>query len=560
LNILTGMQRTVPRRQEATSAEQVFPASTDMGRLCREHDWAATPLGPVDEWPQSLKTAAGMVVRQGIAQSICWGPELLQIYNDAYRVILGDKHPAALGRPVLWTWAEIERDIRPLFERVMGGETVYFEDLRLEVVRFGEKQKAFFTFSYSPVIGEEGTVAGVLVNCFETTDQVRARSVQRDRDRLLAELELERARLASVFEDAPAFLAVLHGPQHVFALANAEYQVLVGHRELIGRPIREAVPEAAEQGFAELLDGVFATGKSYVGREASVRVVRAAGEPAEERFVDFVYAPLVEADGSVTGVIVHGTDVTAHVLARREAESARKEAELANRAKGDFLAAMSHELRTPLNAIAGYVELLQLGIHGDLTDEQRTSLARVRANQQHLLRLINDVLAFAKVEAGQLELDLTSFDAAELLDTILPLVAPQAAAKRIDFGVDECPPGLMAVGDLERVRQILLNLVGNAIKFTPPGGRVTLSCHPAGSCVTFRVRDNGPGIAIDQQQSIFDPFVQVERRLSNPREGVGLGLAISADLARAMDGSITVESTLGEGSTFTLELPSAAPA
>jgi hypothetical protein len=179
------MPHTVPRRQEATPAEQVFPASTDMGRLCRAHDWAATPLGPVDEWPQSLKTVAGLVVRQGIAQAICWGPELLQIYNDAYRVILGDKHPAALGRPVLWTWTEIERDIRPLFERVMSGETVYFENLRLEVVRFGELQETFFTFSYSPVLGEEGTVAGVLVNCFETTDQVHAQEMQRERHQLL---------------------------------------------------------------------------------------------------------------------------------------------------------------------------------------------------------------------------------------------------------------------------------------------------------------------------------------------------------------------------------------
>ncbi|HEX5971045.1 MAG TPA: ATP-binding protein, partial [Gemmatimonadaceae bacterium] len=329
------------------------------------------------------------------------------------------------------------------------------------------------------------------------------------------------------------------------------------HRELIGRPIREALPEVVGQGFAELLDNVFQTGKSYVGREAAVRILRAPGEPAEERFVDFVYAPLLGADGRATGVIVHGTDVTAHVLARREAESARKEAELANRAKGDFLAAMSHELRTPLNAIAGYVELMQLGIQGDVTEAQRTSLARVRANQQHLLRLINDVLAFAKVEAGQLELDLEPFDAAELLDTIFPLIAPQAAAKRIDFSVVDCPPGLMAVGDLERVRQILLNLVGNAIKFTPPGGKVTLSCGHPDARVAFAVCDNGPGIAIGQQRSIFDPFMQVERRLSNPREGVGLGLAISADLARAMNGSITVESTLGEGSTFTLELPRA---
>jgi PAS domain S-box-containing protein len=367
---------------------------------------------------------------------------------------------------------------------------------------------------------------------------------------------VERARLENEFDRAPTYLAVLHGPEHVFTLANEAYGELVGHRDLLGRAARDALPEVVEQGFITLLDRVLETGEPYVGREVAVSLARSS-DGVEERFVDFVYIPMVEADGTRSGVIAHGTDVTEHVLARREAESARKDAELANRAKSDFLAAMSHELRTPLNAIAGYVELMQLGIQGEVTDAQRTSLARVRANQQHLLRLINDVLAFAKVEAGQLELDLTPFDAAELLDTILPLVAPQAAAKRIDFAVDECPPGLMATGDLERVRQILLNLVGNAIKFTPPDGTVRLSCRVAGECVAFSVRDNGPGIPDDQQRSIFDPFVQVERRLSNPREGVGLGLAISADLARAMDGSITVESTLGEGSTFTLELPRA---
>ena len=548
---------SAPHMTASTAAAQVFPATSDMGRMCREMDWSTTPLGPVDAWSEGLRTAAGMVVRQGIAQALCWGPELLQIYNDAYRVILGDKHPAALGRPVLRTWAEIERDIKPLFDRVLGGETVYFEDLRLEVVRFGEVQEAFFTFSYSPVVVEDGRVGGVLVNCFETTNQVHARAVQRDRDRLLAELEVERARLENVFEGAPAFLAVLHGPDYVITLANAAYEQLVGERDLLGRPLRDAIPEVVEQGFVALLDQVMASGEPFIGREVPVVLARARGGASEERFVDFVYSPLKEADGSRSGVIVHGTDVTDHVLARREAESARQEAELANRAKSDFLAAMSHELRTPLNAIGGYVELMELGIHGAVTDAQRMSLARVRTNQQHLLRLINDVLAFAKVEAGQLELDLAPFDAVELLDTILPLIAPQAAARRIDFAVEECQHGAEAVGDLERVRQVLLNLVGNAIKFTPAGGTVTLSCRAAGECVAFAVHDTGPGIAEEKQRSIFDPFMQVERRLSNPREGVGLGLAISADLARAMGGAITVRSALGEGSTFTLELPRA---
>ena len=144
-----------------------------------------------------------------------------------------------------------------------------------------------------------------------------------------------------------------------------------------------------------------------------------------------------------------------------------------------------------------------------------------------------------------------------MLDTILPLIAPQAEAKRIALSVEPCEPDIHAQGDVERVRQVLLNLVGNAIKFTPADGAVALSCSRRGENVAFQVSDNGPGIAEDQQKSIFDPFIQVERRLSNPHEGVGLGLAISHDLAEAMGGTLTVTSTLGEGSTFTLELPRA---
>ena len=552
-----------------SEAEFVFPATSEMGRLCREKDWAASPLGPVEQWPQSLKTAAGMVIRQGIAQNLCWGPDLLQIYNDAYRVIMGDKHPAGLGRSVLWSWAEIRQDIEPLFERVQQGETVYFEDLLLRVQRRGVLEEAYFTFSYSPVIVESGEVGGTLINCYETTEQVRGRAIQAERDRLLGELQVERERLEYVFKRAPAFLAVVRGPDHVFELANDAYYQLVGHRQLIGRPVREALPEVVDQGFVALLDRILETGEPFLGRELPIQLARTPGNPPEERFVDFSYLPLLEADGTLSGVIAHGADVTEPVIARREverllqesesarseAEAARAEAETANRAKADFLASMSHELRTPLNAIGGYVDLLELGIHGPVTDAQRAALDRVKVSQRHLLTLINDVLAFAKLEAGQIELDVRPLVACDLLSSVEPLVAPLAETKGIALSVKDCDPTLQIAGDEERVRQILLNLVGNAIKFTPEGGWVLLTCDRNGNGADIRVRDNGPGIPLEKQESIFDPFVQVDRRFSNPREGVGLGLAISRDLARAMRGELSVDSAPGEGSTFTLRLP-----
>jgi signal transduction histidine kinase len=193
-------------------------------------------------------------------------------------------------------------------------------------------------------------------------------------------------------------------------------------------------------------------------------------------------------------------------------------------------------------------------VHGPLTDTQRNALTRVTANQRHLLTLINDVLAFAKLEAGQVEFDLRPLLVADLLASMDPLVAALAHAKGIALSIQDGASPLRLIGDEERVRQILLNLVGNAIKYTPEGGWVVLTGESDGMEVAIRVRDNGPGISPEQQQQIFDPFVQVDRRLNHPQEGVGLGLAISRDLARAMGGDLHVESTPGEGSAFTLRL------
>jgi signal transduction histidine kinase len=568
--------------ETALQDRSIFPNQTEMGRLCQQMDWSDTPLGPVSDWPHSLKTAVGMVLRQGIAQNLCWGGELIQIYNDAYRVIMGGKHPEGLGRSVLFSWEEIAGEIAPLMDRVMAGETVYFEDMLLRVRRSGSLEDAYFTFSYSPVIVESGEVGGVLINCYETTEQVRATSLQQERDQLFSELQVERARLEYVFQQAPTFLAVLRGPTHVFHLVNDAYLQLVGHREILGQPVRKALPEVVDQGFIQLLDGVLETGEPFLARELPVRLARKPGAPPEQRFIDLTYLPLNEVDGTRSGIIAHGMDVTEPVIARREverllreseierseaesargeaeaaraeAESARMEAEDANRAKADFLASMSHELRTPLNAIGGYVDLIEMGIHGPVTPAQEVALGRVRVSQQHLLRLINDVLAFAKLEAGQIDVRVNRLPACDLLSNVEPLLAPQAKAAEIELSIGPCDRSLVVLGDEERVLQILLNLVGNAIKFTPPGGQVQLACDRRPDGIYFSVADDGPGIEPEKQRTIFDPFVQINRRLSNPGDGIGLGLAISRDLARAMNGEIILESTPGEGSVFSLRL------
>jgi len=241
-----------------------------------------------------------------------------------------------------------------------------------------------------------------------------------------------------------------------------------------------------------------------------------------------------------------------------EIEHRRNEADVANRTKTEFLAAMSHELRTPLNAIAGYVQLLMLGVRGPLTDEQAIDLGRIQRSQQHLLSLINDILNFSRLEAGAVTYEIGSVPLGSVLEAATSMISLQAAAKQITLTLEPCPPTMRALADDSKLEQVLLNLLSNAVKFTQRGGHVSIRCEAADDHVLTRVQDDGPGIPADRLADIFEPFVQLDRALGNPREGVGLGLAISRDLARGMQGDLTVESIPGKGSTFTVSLKRAA--
>ena len=573
------------------------------------------------------------------------------------------------------------------------------------------------------------------------SDRSAAKAAERERERLMHALDLERSRLATVFAGSPSILAMVRGPDHVLEIANDAYLNLIGRPDAVGKPLLEAVTELRGQGFDKLLDAVVATGEPYVGREVAIGVAPAAGAPVEERFFDFVYLPITEPDGSRSGVIAHGNDVTEQVRARREAErardradrlqaltaalagaqtvqdvaaiivaaageatgastgmlvvripgtdeamiirqagldpavltafgrfpitregpaarclrtgepqwaetrgeiigrypaipevweklgtqalatvpldvggetvgamsftwteprpfpaeikafflslgrqaaqamerarlveaeheaaaererllaeaeTARADAEAANRAKSEFLAVMSHELRTPLNAIGGYAELMEMGIRGAVTPQQAEDLRRIQASQRHLLGLVNEVLNYARIETGSVHYDSADVPLAAVIASVEPLVAPQLAAKGLSYAVSPGNPSPVARADSEKVRQVLLNLLSNAIKFTDSGGRVEVSSEGNGDRVYVRVRDTGIGIAPHELTRVFEPFVQVNASLTRTQEGAGLGLAISRDLARGMGGDLTAESELGVGSTFTLSLP-----
>ena len=358
-------------------------------------------------------------------------------------------------------------------------------------------------------------------------------------------------------------------------------------------PVMQAALADLAGAWIPLLDDRYGIGAALqsvnswvIGGDALASLVNASHAPAVRRVVSaletgpLLTMPLVVGArliGAVTFVagrperLLSEDDITlAENLASRsalaldrarmygEAVALRARAESASEAKSAFLSMMSHELRTPLNAIGGYVELLGMEIHGPLTAEQRVDLERIRTNQRYLVGLITDLLNLTKVGSGQLIYHIADIDVRELLAESVALIHPLIGQKGLHVDKVACDGQFTARADREKVIQILVNLLSNSIKFTPAGGRILVDCTRTSSAILLRVTDSGMGIAAEKLEVIFDAFVQVKSDSLGHEGGVGLGLAISRGLARAMHGDLTVESTLGEGSRFTLTLPIAA--
>ena len=294
----------------------------------RDHDWAAGPLGPMCDWPRNLRLAADLCLSSRFPMRIWWGPELIFIYNDAYAPILGKRHPEALGRSAPVVWPDAWPVIRPQVEAVMQrGEASWVERIHLVLERNGFPEDTWFNWSYSPIRDEAGKVGGLLCVCNEVTAQVLAERERdkfaEERERLAKAVEGEKSNLASIIEQAPAFISSFRGPDHTFELANERYYELIGRRDIIGKTVREVLPELAGQGYFEFLDNVYRTGDPYVGNESSVLLRRKSDDTLDRRFVNFVYQALRGPDGRVSGVFALGVDVTEIVEARealRESE------------------------------------------------------------------------------------------------------------------------------------------------------------------------------------------------------------------------------------------------
>ncbi|HET7565783.1 MAG TPA: ATP-binding protein, partial [Gemmatimonadaceae bacterium] len=320
--------------------------------------------------------------------------------------------------------------------------------------------------------------------------------------------------------------------------------------------LAEATESIARGDYSRRVDAVHAQSSDEIGRLAEsfnhmIDEIAASHTELEQQIEE---AQSMSEELESANAQLQETTLEAE-LARDEADAARRDAEDANRAKSAFLATMSHELRTPLNAIAGYAELLEMGVRGPITREQREDLERIRRSQRALLALVDDVLSFARIEAGRVEYRMEEVPLDVVLIAVENHIAPQARAKGISYVYRPAGADVCIWTDREKLERIVVNLLSNAVKFTAAGGQVALESEECGDVVDIRVIDTGCGIAADKLDAIFEPFTQAEAGLTRRSEGTGLGLAISREFAHAMGGELIVESTVNQGSTFTLRLP-----
>lgn len=479
--------------------------------------------------------------------------------NDAFCALWGiglDSVPE--GYTVLEDPELEKQGVIPEIKRAFAGETIITPPLRYDISRIASSGKGRILWTqghFFPVRDGDGKVTHVVLKHIDLTAQM---SIQQE-----LRASEERLRLATHAAgigtwDFDALNNTLHwdaGCKRTFGLsadspANDEVFHRILHPSDVDR-VDAAVADALNPGG----DGAYDLEYRTLGEDGVLRWVHATGR---------VFFDSVDGDrkpirfiGTVADVSDRMALLEAERDARSQAEEARRHAEEANRAKSDFLAKMSHELRTPLNAIGGHAELIELGVHGAVTPEQSSALERIRRNERHLLALINDLLDFSKLEAGAVRLEIKDVRLSEIVASLEPLIGPLFSAKGVKYRVVSCNDDLVARGDAERIVQICLNLLSNSLKATAQGGEVEVWCERVAETIAIHVRDTGIGIPSSRLEAVFSPFTQLGRALNSPDTGVGLGLAISRELARGMGGDVSVESEVNVGSTFTLTLPAA---
>lgn len=399
--------------------------------------------------------------------------------------------------------------------------------------------------------GEEGRALRLVGVSTDVTDRVEIAAA---RDRALAAAKSERQRLYDVFMQAPAAIAVLEGPEHTFTVANPLYVELVGGRQVLGLPVATALPEIVGQGILDLLGRVYRTGEPFAADEMRIQLDRDGDGVLEDIYVDFVYQPLKQPDGTTFGIMAHAVDVTSQVHARREIEQKAdelqrltRELERSNRELDQFAYVASHDLKAPLRGIANLTQWIEEDLADRVTGESREHMQLLQGRVHRMEALIDGILAYSR--AGRVRDRPARVDVGALLDEVIELLSPPAGMQ-IVVAPD------MPVLETERVplQQVFMNLIGNAIKYTKrPDARVDIRVEPEGEFYRFAIGDNGPGIAPQYREKIWQIFQTLAPR--DKVEGTGIGLSVVRKIVEARAGRAWVESEPGQGSTFYFTWP-----
>jgi PAS domain S-box-containing protein len=519
--------------------------SFDFDALLAGVAWESTPLGDRRTWPRSLEALLALLRKSRRPQYLVWGPDYRFFYNEAFLPVIGIKHPVGFGMPMPDVWPEVWEDIEPLVVgTIRNGVSHYYEDMPFVLQRHGYDELTYFSFSYTPVQDDGGKVRGLMCVLSERTREMLAQANRQ------AELE----RLRRLFRQAPGFICITEGASHEYALVNAAFEQLIGQSDIdvLGRKVSEVLPEVEDQGYIALLDSVYSSGESFVGRAMPVRLQRTAGAP-ETHYVDFVHQPIFGEEGTVWGVFTQGSDVTERVLAEAELRCTGQALQDANARKDQFLAVLGHELRNPLAPIHNATYVLR-HLVGDNASAVKC-LDIIARQVQQMSTLVEDLVDIARISNGLLTLKREQVDLNLVLLEAVEQVRSKASERDHDVRTTVMPSPANVSGDRVRLTQAMTNLLSNAIRYTPRGGVIEAAVGSCDGDIRVDVSDNGDGIAPELMPNLFEQFAQ-EKRSVDRGGGLGVGLPLVKALMDAHGGRIEVFSEgRGKGSRFSLYLP-----
>ncbi|RFZ94282.1 hypothetical protein D0C36_01625 [Mucilaginibacter conchicola] len=500
----------------------------EMGELIRTFDWSATVLGTPDTWPQSLLLTLSTMLKSRFPMFLFWGKEYIQFYNDAYRPSLGatGKHPTALGGRGEDSWQEIWPIMTPQLERAMRGESTYSENELVPMFRDGKIDDVYWTYSYCPVITEDGTSGGALVICHETTSSVKALKTVDDTITKL-QFAIEAAELGTWDLDPATnkfvgnkrtaeWFGLPHTPD--IPLNNAIEAIAPEDRERVGNSIMDAMKPGA--------DGNYDISYTIVSQQTGQRrIVRAKGKV------------IFDAEGTATRFSGTLQDVTDDVEMEKR--------------KDEFISVASHELKTPITSLNASLQILQKLVKDEpVSDKFKMFTAKAGNNLNKLVHLLDDLLNVTKIQQGQLALSKNRFNLTELVKDSCDHISQGNDHEITVTGEDE----LFVYADYRRIDQVLVNFIGNAIKYSPQSRKIDVVLERSGDDAKVIVKDYGIGINPEKLPHLFDRYYRVDA-LGHQFSGLGLGLYISSDIIKRHDGNIGVDSQWGEGSQFWFTLP-----